>query len=353
VPGLVAVLAGKAKDWKLRTLDAGLYLGVACAPVLAWLGWVSAQPGADPPRQWIWDLTGLGSRVKPVIEGVGQALWDWLPFTSSTSSLPTSVKQSVLAMVVLAVLVLAVFLILRLRRRLPGIWRRDSSIQLGALLGAFVLAYLGQLTVTYLFSAPVLDPSDIDQRILAPILVAGALILFGVADLLIRSAPARRWPAIMAGGLALVYAAWFLPQGWKVASSLNQAGAGYTSQSWRSSPTIAALQSLPTETPIITNESAAVMLWLDRPAYDFKLPVADQPGSALDRFGDGADELASIFREQGAALVLFSSISGQLAGRYGEEGAGTRLSALTEGLELFARLDDGQVFFYPIEGESE
>jgi hypothetical protein len=199
----------------------------------------------------------------------------------------------------------------------------------------------------------VLDPSDIDQRILAPILVAGALILFGVADLLIRSAPARRWPAIMAGGLALVYAAWFLPQGWKVASSLNQAGAGYTSQSWRSSPTIAALQPLPTETPIITNESAAVMFWLDRPAYDFKLPAAEQPGSGLDRFGDGADELASIFREQGAALVLFSSISGQLAGRYGEEGAGTRLSALTEGLELFARLDDGQVFFYPIEGESE
>jgi len=353
VPGLVAVLAGKPKEWKLRTLDAGLYLGMACAPVLAWLGWVSAQPGADPPRQWIWDLGRVPTRVGPVIEGVGQGLWDWLPFTSSASSLPTSVKQSVLAIVVIAVLVLAGFLLLRLRRRLPETWRWDPSIQLGGLLGAFVIGYLGQLTLTYLFSAPVLDPSDIDQRILAPILLAGGLILFTEADLLMRSAPARRWLAIVPGGLALVYAAWFLPQGWKIASGLNQQGAGYTSQSWRGSSTIAALRSLPTETPIITNESAAVMLWLDRPAYDFKLPAVDQPGSALDRFGDGADELEWIFREQGAALVLFNSISAQLAGSYGEEGAGTRLADLTRGLQLFAKSEDGVVYFYPNGGQSE
>jgi len=313
----------------------------------------SAQPGADPPRQWTWDLSDLLSRVRPVVEGVGYALWDWLPFSGWASDRSIPFKQALLALIVVVVVALTVLAFLRLRSGLPRTWHSDPSVLLGLLLGTFALAYFGQLTFTYLFSLPALDPSDIDQRILAPILVAIGLFLFVLAELLMRSATSRRWLAIVPSGLLLLYAAWFLPQAWNIASSLHQAGAGYTSQSWRTSPTIAALQALPTQTPIITNESAAVMLWLDRPAYDFKLPAADQPGSALDRFGDGADELASIFREQGAALVLFNSISAQLAGSYGEEGAGTRLAALTQGLELFARLDDGQVFFYPIEGQSE
>ncbi|MGH2620358.1 MAG: hypothetical protein ACRDHG_07280, partial [Anaerolineales bacterium] len=288
-----------------------------------------------------------------VIEGVGQALWDWLPFSSWAGGLPTWVKQGVLALLGLALVGLIVASIRRLRRSLPGTWRRDSSIQLSALLGAFILGYLGQLTVTYLFTVPVLDPSDIDQRILAPVLLTGGLVLFALAELLMRSAPARRRVAIVPAGLALVYAAWFLPQGWKVAAGLNQAGAGYTSQSWQSSPTIAGLRSLPAETPLITNESAGVMLWLDRPAYDLPLPTDGEPDLALDRFGDGPGELDRIFREQGAAFVVFNSISAQLAARYGEQAAGARLAELTQGLELFARLDDGEVFFYPIEAESK
>ena len=352
-PGLVAVVASSAKDWKRRAIDGALYLGVASAPVLAWLGWVNAQPGADPPRQWTWDLSGLPSRVRPVIEGVGQALWDWLPFTTWAAGLPTWVKQGVLALLGMVVVGLTGFAVLRLRRGLPGAWRRDPSIQLIALLGAFILGYLGQLTVTYLFTAPVLDPSDIDQRILAPVLLIGGLMLFGLAELLIKSAPARRWVAYVPAGVALVYAGWFLPQGWNIASGLNQAGGGYTSRSWQSSPTIAALRSLPADTPVITNESAGVMLWLDRPAYDLPLRPESDPDSALIRFGDGHGELDQVFREDGAALAVFNSISGQLAERYGEQAAGARLAELTQGLELFARLDDGEVFFYPIAGESE
>ena len=352
-PGVVAILASRARDWKGKAVDCSLFVGLAGAPMLAWLGWLSAQPGADPPRQWTWDLTDLLSRVRPVVEGVGYALWDWLPFSGWASDRSIPFKQALLALIVVVVVALTVLAYLRLRSGLPRTWHSDPSVLLGLLLGTFALAYFGQLTFTYLFSLPALDPSDIDQRILAPILVAIGLYLFVLAELLMRSATSRRWLAIVPSGLLLLYAAWFLPQAWNIASSLHQAGAGYTSQSWRSSPTIAALQALPTQTPIITNESAAVMLWLDRPAYDFRMPAADQPGSALDRFGDSADELASIFREQGAALVLFNSISAQLAGSYGEEGAGTRLAALTQGLELFARLEDGQVFFYPIEEESE
>jgi len=353
VPGLVAVLASVSKDWKQRAIDASIYLGVASVPVLAWLGWVSAQPGGDPPRQWIWDLSRLPSRVGPVIEGVGEALWDWLPFSTWAGGLPTWVKQGVLASLGIAVVGLGTFAVSRLRRSLPGAWGRDSAIRLSVLLGAFVLGYLGQLTVTYLFSAPVLDPSDIDQRILAPVLLTGGLLLFGLAELLMRSAPARRWVAVVPVGLGLVYAAWFLPQGWELAAGLHQTGAGYTSQSWQSSPTIAELRSLPADTPLITNESAGVMLWLDRPAYDLPLPSDGEPDWAYFRFGDGPGELEGVFREQGAALVLFNSIAAQLAGRYGEQAAEARLAELTQGLELFARLDDGQVFFYPIEGVSE
>ncbi len=352
LPGIAAVVARETRGWKAKATDGALYLGLAGAPVFVWLGWVGLQPGADPPRQWNWDLTHLPSRVKPVIEGVGFALWDWLPFSGWAGELPTWVKQAVLGILVLAALGLGVLLVLRLRRANLPTWHRDPTVLLGLLLGTFAIAYLGQLTVTYLFSIPVLDPSDIDQRILAPILVVLVLSWFGVADLLRRSFPTRRWLAVVPGAVLLLYAGWFTPQTWEIAASLNREGAGYTSRTWRNSHTISALQALPAETPIITNESAAVMFWLDRPAYDFKLPASIEPGSALDRFGDGANELDRIFRDEGATLILFNSISQQLAGSYGQELAETRLAELTRGLELFAELDDGAVFFYPIGGSS-
>ncbi len=72
--GIVAVLIRQAKSWKERIVDGVLFLAVGSAPLLAWLGWVSAQPGADPPRPWNWDLSGLPSRVGPVIEGAGQVI---------------------------------------------------------------------------------------------------------------------------------------------------------------------------------------------------------------------------------------------------------------------------------------
>jgi hypothetical protein len=74
---------------------------------------------------------------------------------------------------------------------------------------------------------------------------------------------------------------------WQIITRYHQWGAGYTGAAWQRSATLQALQALPPDIPIITNETAAVLLLADRPAYDFCGPTYDpnwpciQPASSV------------------------------------------------------------------------
>ena len=88
------------------------------------------------------------------------------------------------------------------------------------------------------------------------------------------------------------------------------------------------------------------MFYIDRPAYDVPELAFGEPLAEWSRFGDGKFGEERIFREQGGALILFNSAYWQLRPIYGDE-AEARLEKLTEGLELYANLVDGAIYFYP------
>ncbi|MCJ7513873.1 MAG: hypothetical protein MUO23_13020, partial [Anaerolineales bacterium] len=124
-------------------------------------------------------------------------------------------------------------------------------------------------------------------------------------------------------------------------------GSGYTSRSWRTSPTIQAARTLPEQTALISNDSAALLLLALHPAYDIPELVNRQEQAAFQRFGeDRQDPVERLFREQGAALVLFDSSRGQFMGLYGER-ADERLEALTAGLDVYLDTADGTIYLYP------
>ncbi len=64
------------------------------------------------------------------------------------------------------------------------------------------------------------------------------------------------------------------------------------------------------------------------------------------RYGDEMDDpIQKLFREDGAALVLFDAIYWEMYPIFGEE-TPQRLEAFTQGLRLYSDSWDGGIYFY-------
>lgn len=329
-----------------RLLDTALYTGLAAAPVLLWLAWITAQGGADAPRQWIWDLTALWSRTEPIRGGLVSEFWDWIPYANSVDSIPYRFQVVVLVAIGAGLTALIVASARKIRSDSSTELRRLSAWQLVSVLGAFTLAYIVVLSGVFLFGRPPLDAADIDQRILSPVYFALLLSVFSLVPLLRQAWPARRWVLAVPFILTALVIAWFLPRSWNEIQRLHGSGDGLTASSWSISETIESARTLPGEIAIITNESTAMMFHLDRPSYDVPEILRADPQTEFVRFGDGDSGEERIFREEGAALILFDSVYWQLRGVY-DERADERLASMLDGLELYADLGDGAIYFYP------
>jgi hypothetical protein len=143
----------------------------------------------------------------------------------------------------------------------------------------------------------------------------------------------------------LVYLAANLPSSLTLVREYSLHGGGYTSLAWHQSNTLEALNRLPADTPIITNQAAAVLLWTDRSAYDFCSLPCNQPENP--RYGDNPDdEVQRIFRQQGAALVLFYPFCASRAEPWNLVWM-AQVEELTRGLTTQEFSCDGAIYFYP------
>ncbi len=70
-----------------------------------------------------------------------------------------------------------------------------------------------------------------------------------------------------------------------------------------------------------------------------------EPLSVFTRYGDGDGERQRLFREDGAALVLFNSAFDQFSSLYPQRSQ-ERLEALTDGLNVYSEGNDGAIYFY-------
>ncbi|MFQ5921612.1 MAG: hypothetical protein ACE5M4_02110 [Anaerolineales bacterium] len=341
--GVVGLLIFGAREWKRRLVDTTIYTVLAASPAGVWLAWTNAQSGAAAPRQWNWDLSGLWDRAEPIRGGLVAEFWNWIPFISGIEAVPYRYKLGLLAIIGLALALALIFTVRRLWRLEGDAVRRDPALRLIGLMVLFIGGYLMMLSVVFLFGRPPLDAADIDQRILTPVYLALLLSVFAMVLLVLRAWPGTRWGLGVPIVLTIV---WFAPQSWRTLERLRAASGGYMSQSWLNSETVQSARALPGDVSIISNESTALMFHLDRPAYDVPELIRAEPQLISTRFGDGESGEERIFREQGAALILFDSVFWQLKAIYDQD-ADSRLEAMTEGLEVYAELSDGAIYFYP------
>ena len=206
------------------------------------------------------------------------------------------------------------------------------------------------LTLTFLFSEPT---PDLSGRILSPawvtLLFALITLLFTASDLYFNQSSLRYAPIF----LALIIMVSNSITSFEKIRNLYLHGLGYTNPKWSSSITIESLRSLPEDISIITNDSDAVLFYLNRPSYDLPEILLDEPKEEYLRFGDDSTNgIERIFREEGAALVLFKPLEWQLRPIYGDD-TQARIQSLTEGLTVFFDSYDGSIYFYPTpEGSS-
>ena len=272
--------------------------------------------------------------------------WDWLPFANAVDAVPYRSQLGILVVIGVVLASLVIVVVRKLRSDPAVHLRRLPAWQLVCLMGAFTLTYLAVLSGVFLFGRPPLDAADIDQRILTPVYLAILLSLFALVPLLMKAWPQKRWAMAAPLIFSALAIAWFIPQSWREMQRLHATSEGLTAQSWMNSETIESARSLPEEISIITNESTAMMFHLDRPSYDVPELLRTEPQLEFVRFGDGEVGEERIFREDGAALILFDSVYWQLRSVYAVR-ADARLASMVEGLVLYADLGDGAIYFYP------
>jgi hypothetical protein len=224
------------------------------------------------------------------------------------------------------------------------VFESTNGFLVALLLFAFTVAYLFILAFSYIYTYP---PPDIIPRTLLPIQITVLLAVFSLILFFIRAWQSAKWlniiPIILLIGISISY----LHDSIVIVSYNHQYGSGYTSKALRNSKIIFVVEQLPSNIPIISNESALVLFYTGHPAYDISELMDAEQQDITSRFGDDlSDPAQKAFRENGAALVLFDSIFWQLEHLYGTQ-TDQRMEYLTRGLSLYAKEEDGVVYFYP------
>jgi len=324
-----------------RISHAALTIAVGILPVAIWLIWLRFQPAAEPARLFNFPEGNLWIILEPVRVALVDSFIRVLPFIGS---LPHYSYRSNLLVFLGIFLLLSVYLMVPwVRRQKRGSPKEGTSL-LAITLILFVGVYILALILSFLLTHPT---PDLNLRMLSPAILAFTLSLVVFAFYLVSSRQQPQWLVIF----PLLFAASIIMFNYPIARSeilsLQQYGKGYTSAAWQASPTIEAVRRIHPDVPIITNESIALLLYTDRYAYDLPQLHSPQSDEMNARFGDdSSDPTAVIFREDGAALVLFNSIFQQLEPFYHDR-TKAKVETLIEGLDVVFESTDGAIYFYP------
>lgn len=341
--GWVGILLFARAGWRRRLIDAGLFALIAGIPFLFWAMWVLSHPEAGSPRQWTFVGVDAWGNLAPFRIEFVNVVWKWLPFNDYLPHIPYSPKPKIMAAALLAFVLAIAYVLRRSSKRKQISWPSNRAFQLWVMLLLISAASVGIVAAVFAFSTPALDPSDVDGRILLPLRLSLSLAFLAAAYLVFEAWPGKRWIRFLTAALTLVLLSWQLPQAWKSATELHDNGAGLIA--WRNSEMLNQIQALPRDVPIITNESAAILLYLDRPTYDIPELITREPLENFPRFGRGTTGADRRFREGGAALALFNSAPYQFYWIYYED-TEERLAALTDGLYVHSTSGDGAIYFF-------
>jgi len=324
-----------------RIRHAVLTIAIGIFPVTIWLIWLRFQPAAEPARLINFTAGNLWIILEPIRVALVDSFIRALPFISI---LPHYTYRLNLLMFLGIFLLLSTYLfypwVRGQKRHVP----KEGTSLLALTLILFVGVYILTLALSFLLTQPT---PDLNLRMLSPAIFAFTLFLVVFAFYLASLRQQSKWliffPLLVAASIVVFN----YPFARSEVLSLHRYGRGYTSVAWQTSPTIEAVREIHPDVPIITNESVVVLLYADRYSYDLPQLYSFQPDEKNARFGDDLSEpTAAIFREDGAALILFTSIFQQLEPVYHDRTM-SKVESLIDGLDVVFESTDGAIYFYP------
>jgi len=329
-----------------RLRQAALITLLGVLPVVLWLIWLRVQPSAEPARLVNYSIGNLWSVLQPVRVALVDSFVRFLPFVRSLPAF--SYRLNLMLLLGVFVLLSTCLMYAWLRRHRQEVFEEGTAL-LNLTLILFTGVYIFVLILSFLFTLPT---PDFSLRTLSPALFAFTLSLVVFIFYAASLRHQIKWLAVIPLLFAVSIMIINYPEGRDTILSLSREGRGFTSLAWQRSPTIDAVQDISPDVPLITNESVAILLYTNRAAYDIHPVFSELPKEMNTRFGDDrSDPVSAIFKEDGAALVLFDSIFWQL-GPLDHDRAKAKIETLTEGLETFLESTDGAIYFYPENGNS-
>ena len=332
-------------SWRERFRQVLLFGLFAAIPLALWfaaLSLGSSRGVGGRSFQFDWEQIVAGFHF--FRDRVTEIVWDWIPYSRRKPfEFFYNYRYPVIAVSFLAVA--AITGLAGSRRaghdRGQGI---PPDVQVATLFGLGVLFYFVVYMMTWLFTIP---QPDLIERLLMPIYYGAVLGLLGcwgawqsawfASDrVVLRTVP---WLA------ALVVGYWFFPQLTDVFAQ-SQKNDTLLSYGWRDSGLIRAVRDLPEDTLVISNRSAAVLMWADRPAFEMMDGLQSAFLDQTTPYGpDETDTTQKVFRE-GAVLVVFRTFPSQMEVKYGDRGV-KRLESIFDGLTVLAEYPDGVIYVYP------
>lgn len=326
--GAAALLVMGGGVWRARVVRALQFSLAAGLPLALWLGAGALQQGSLASRsvQARADLLGAFNQFRRVLV---EQLVLWLPYQTK---LPTwrikSLVVYALIALVLAFGALAVYRVVRARSSLEAhATAQPGAVTVWLLALLFTTAYAGFIGFSYLFSSL---PPDLNERMFSPLLPLIFLLCFGAPVLLVQST--RLHPALLAVPLilALLTARVYRPSAAAWLEERHTTGSGYTSLEWRNSELVQAIQALPDELPLISNQAAAVLYYTGR--FPYELDDQNEVTPVVQ------GQLAPVYTEQCAALILFEQHPPLPE---------WVVETFTTGQQVYHQVQDGGVYFAP------
>jgi hypothetical protein len=342
---LALLLTNSRRKWRTTLLNLAIYGGIGAVPAASWMIYDYMQTSTLASRSV---ESGLGMADRLVI------LWPQFKEVATLWLLPESfiynppyplfINLLALSMAFLVLAVGGVFVLLKFRKLASG-KVRDEYLRMTMLLSLFLLTYLFVITVVYVTTYP---PITIGSRMLSPVHIALlwlAVLLIGMAVSIFKD---LKWVRVVLTTGLLFFVFLYAFRSMRIVKQNYELGLGYTSQFWQNSDTIDAVEALPEDTLIVTNETNAILFLTGRASYPFAEIYWNEPLPVFTTYGDGDlknDHSQRLFHEGVSPLVLFDTVDDQLAELYGDR-TEERLVSLVEGLYRAFRGNDGGIFYY-------
>ena len=288
--GTMGLLTLNGRPWGRRLVEAGTFVALAALPAFLWMIRNVLTVGSATDR--VVAVHAVGSQ-NLIIGLLTIAAW-FLP-----KRLPAFLSLALTA----SVAIVGALAWYRDCRRQDDRSRRRQRVTLPILLGIFIVSYSLVLITAISF----LDLAVLDKRTLSPVFVAGLVLVLCAIGARRQSGQISKIVRVCAVLLGIYLAGLHGFRGAQYALHAYHEGLGYSSQTWRESPTIRKIAELPTGLYIYSNYPDAVYVLTGRMALSFPRKTDNVSGLRNQAYSRQLTEVRERLGQGRAVVALFTT----------------------------------------------